>query len=122
VPGWDASAQLVAGVVVTTIGWLTVTLLTKPSEPETLRRFHDLIRPLGPGWRGAGLGREPDPGGDSLAAAFLAWFLACVVVYGAVFATGYTLYGRWPPALVCLAAATGASLGLLRVFPRVGLR
>ena len=118
---WDASLELVAGVVITTIGWLTVTFLTPPTDAETLRRFHELIQPLGPGWRGAGLETPPDPE-DSPSAAFLAWFLGCVVVYGALFGTGYALYGRGGLAALCLAAAATAAIGLMRVFPRVGLR
>jgi Na+/proline symporter len=120
---WDASFELVAGVAVTSAGWLTVTFLTRPAEAETLRRFHELIQPLGPGWRGAGLETKSDhPGSDSMSAAFLAWFLGCVVIYGAVFGTGYALYGRGGLATVCLLAAAAAALGLMRIFPRVGLR
>jgi hypothetical protein len=122
VPAWDASLRLVVGVVITTIGWLTVTLLTRPASPATLTRFHELIQPLGPGWRGAGLEVTPDPAADSLSAAFAAWFFGCVVVYGALFGTGYLLYGRPALAAVCLLAAAGAAFGVARVFPRVGLR
>jgi Na+/proline symporter len=122
VPAWDPSLRLVVGVAVTTVGWFTVTFLTPPADADTLRRFHALIRPLGPGWRGAGLGVEHAPGSESLAAAFLAWFLGCVVVYGAIFGTGYALYGRALLASVCFAAAAAAALGLVRIFPRVGLR
>lgn len=121
VPSWNPSLRLVAGVLVTTVGWLAVTFLTPPSDAETLRRFHARIRPLGPGWRGAGIAPTPPDEGDSLAAAFLAWFLGCVVIYGAVFGTGYTLYGRALPAAVCVLASVGAAFGLVRVFPRVGL-
>jgi Na+/proline symporter len=119
---WDASLELVVGVAITTVGWLMVTFMTRPADAETLRRFHQLIQPLGPGWRGAGLERDMDKGADSLSAAFLAWFLGCVVIYGALFGTGYALYGRAALATLCLAAASAAALGLLRVFPRVGLR
>jgi solute:Na+ symporter, SSS family len=119
---WDASLELVVGVVVTTIGWLTITFLTRPADAATLHRFHEAIQPLGPGWRGAGLEVKGDPSSDSLSAAFLAWFLGCVVIYGALFGTGYALYGRPAPAAVCLVAAAAAGAGLLRVFPRVGLR
>jgi Na+/proline symporter len=122
VPAWDASLRLVVGVVITTIGWLAVTLLTRPASPATLTRFHELIQPLGPGWRGAGLEVTPDPAADSLSAAFAAWFFGCVVVYGALFGTGYLLYGRPALAAVCLLAAAGAAFGVARVFPRVGLR
>ena len=32
----DPSLQLVLGVLITTVGWLTVTFLTPPTEPATL--------------------------------------------------------------------------------------
>ena len=122
VPAWDASLQLVAGVLVTTVGWLTVTYLTPPTDSETLRAFHGLIRPLGPGWRGAGMEPHPASADDSLTAAFLAWFLGCVVVYGALFGTGYVLYGRGALAALCLGAAGLAAVGLLKTLGRVGIR
>jgi Na+/proline symporter len=121
-PPLDPSLQLVVGVLVTTVGWVTVTLLTPPADEETLRSFHALIQPMGPGWEGAGLGLTTDAADDSLTAAFLAWFLGCTVVYGAVLGTGYALYGRVGLASACLGAAAVAAFGLMRTLPRVGLR
>jgi len=118
----DPSLQLVIGVAVTTAGWVTVTFLTPPASRKTLQSFHDHIRPMGPGWAGAGIHvGAPDPS-ESPSAAFLAWFLACVVVYGAVFGVGYLLYGRTQGALLCLATAAVATWGVMRTLPRVGLR
>lgn len=118
----DPSLQLVLGVVITSIGWMTVTMLTPPADAETLASFHSLIRPMGNGWAGAGLGlSEEDRSADSPAAAFLAWFLGITVVYGAVLGTGYVLYGRALLAVVCLGAAAIASFALLKTLPRVGL-
>ena len=118
----DPSLQLVLGVLITTVGWLTVTMLTPPADPETLTSFHRLIRPMGGGWRGAGLDLEDaSESDDSLSAAFLAWFLGITVVYGAVLGTGYLLYGQMMLAGVCLGAAVVASVGLLKTLPRVGL-
>jgi len=122
VPDWTSTGQLVVGVLVTTIGWMTVTFLTPPADADTLRSFHDLIRPLGPGWVGAGMERVPSTENDSLSAAFLAWFLGCVVVYGALFGTGYALYGSGALAALCLGAAAVAAVGLVRTLPRVGIR
>jgi hypothetical protein len=85
-----------------------------PGRPDTLRTFHEKIRPMGPGWRGAGLGLEPDPDAQSPSAAFLAWFLACVVVYGALCGTGYALYGRALLSTVCFGVAAAAGVGLLQ--------
>ena len=118
----DPSLQLVLGVIVTTVGWVTVTYLTPPADQETLESFHRLIRPMGSGWRGAGLGMtDEDRSTDSPAAAFLAWFLGITVVYGAVLGTGYLLYGQGILAGVCLGAAAIASVALLKTLPRVGL-
>ena len=118
----DASLQLVYGVIITTIGWVTVTFLTPPAKPETLRSFHELIRPMGSGWRGAGLGLEADPEQPGPTAAFLAWFLGCVVIYGALFGAGYALYGSTGLAVFCLGVAAVASLGLFKTLPRIGLQ
>ena len=101
---------------------MTVTFLTPPADHETLASFHELIRPMGNGWAGAGLGlTEEDRSGDSPAAAFLAWFLGVTVVYGAVMGTGYVLYGQTVLATACLAAAAIAAFALLKTLPRVGL-
>jgi Na+/proline symporter len=120
-PAMHASFQLIVGVLVTSIGWITVTYLTAPADAETLKSFHKLIRPIGSGWRGAGLGLEPEPDGESVSAAFLAWFLGCTAIYGVVFGTGYILYGRTGLAAVCLVTAAGASAWLFKTLPRVGL-
>ncbi|MFQ5538516.1 MAG: sodium:solute symporter family protein [Gemmatimonadota bacterium] len=122
VPDWSASVQLVVGVAVTTVGWLAATWLTRPTHPDVLRSFYEKIRPMGPGWRGAGLdveaARDPD---ESPTAAFLCWFLGVFAIYAAVFGTGYALYGRWPLALLFGGITGVAAWGLFRFLPRVGL-
>ena len=117
----DPSLQLVLGVLITSVGWVTVTFLTPPAQPDTLRTFHELIKPMGPGWRGAGLGLEPDPDAQGPSAASLAWFLACVMVYGALCGTGYALYGQVGLSMACFVATAAAAVGLIKTFPRVGL-
>jgi hypothetical protein len=77
---------------------------------------------MGPGWRGAGLDLEPDADTPGPSAAFLAWFLGCVVIYGALLGTGYALYGRVGLALSCIGVAAVAAAGLFKTLPRVGVR
>jgi Na+/proline symporter len=120
-PAWDASTQLVAGVVVTSIGWILVTFLTPPTDESTLRAFHDRMRPVGPGWR-AVVGDVPAPEGESIGAAALAWFLGCLAVYAALFGTGYALYGNGLGAVVLGAVALLSAVGVLKLLPRVGLQ
>jgi Na+/proline symporter len=113
------TAALVIGVTVTTLGWLAVTLLTPPTDRTVLQSFYDRIRPAPAGWRRA----VDTSGGEdagNIAASFLAWFLGCVAVYAALFATGYLLYGRLEIGLLCTAAAIAAAYGLWRVIPKVG--
>jgi len=116
----DPPTALVIGVTVTTFGWLAVTFLTPPTDRAVLQSFYDRIRPAPAGWRRAvdTSGRK-DAGGD-VAAAFLAWFLGCVAVYAALFATGYLLYGRLEIGLICGAIAIASAYALGRVIPKVG--
>jgi Na+/proline symporter len=120
---WHPSGELVAGVGITTVGWLAVTFLTPPADKETLQSFYEKIRPMGRGWRKVvrvdavqGEGGE----GDNLAAGLLAWFLGCLTVYSALFGTGYFLYGERVLAMVCFAVLAVAIMGLFRTLPRVG--
>ncbi len=117
-----AHIQLVVGVAITTAGWIAVTLLTPPADRKTLQSFYDHIHPMGPGWRGAGIGLAQRDTSESTAAGFLAVFLGCAVIWGALFGTGYALYGRIAPAVPCLVVSAAAAWGVLRVLPRVGLK
>jgi len=117
-----ASQRLVIGVAVTTVGWVVVTLLTPPTDPDRLRAFYAAIRPLGPGWKpvAAVTTEVADERVESLTAGFLAWFLGCLAVYAALFGTGYLLYGSTLPGVACLALFALAAWQLARVLPRVG--
>lgn len=114
-PEMSGPMQLVAGVIITTAGWITVTFLTRPTDHAVLQSFYDRIRPLGPGWDKA---VKTVPGEKSLTANFLAWFLGVAVVYAALFATGSLLYGRLGPGIAYLAIAAVAGWGLFRVLPK----
>ena len=127
---WNPSSELVVGVAVTTVGWLVVTFLTPPVNTETLRDFHKKIRPLGQGWDavvprtdGADLDgsgdRESGLGGE-FAAGLLSWFLGCVMVYAALFGTGFLLYGNVAGGIIGVIVAAGAGWAVLKLLPRVG--
>ena len=125
---WDPSAELVVGVAVTTVGWLVVTFLTPPVDTETLKDFHTRIQPLGKGWeavvprkRGPVQDGDVDTGqGGELAAGLLSWFLGCVMVYAALFGTGFLLYGNTVWGLAGLILTAVAGWGVLKLLPRVG--
>ncbi|MFW6201130.1 MAG: sodium:solute symporter family protein [Gemmatimonadota bacterium] len=93
------SFRLVLGVAVTTVAWVAVTYMTRPTDEATLRRFYRLARPGGPGWRtivpptAAGdVVARPDPDADwTVPQGILAMVAGCFAVYGALFATGLAL-------------------------------
>ncbi|MFA6633789.1 MAG: Na+:solute symporter, partial [Kiritimatiellia bacterium] len=114
--------RLVIGIIVTTVAWVGVTLLTRPVDDQTLFRFCTLIRAGGPGWkkieaRAASLGTPiaqsheawPVPSG------LLCMSLACCAVYAVMFAVGSGLYG-YAVRSACLAGvAVIATITLFKV-------
>ena len=114
-----AFVSLPVSVAITTIVWVTVTLVTRPTDPATLVRFYELVQPPGPGWRHvqaeARVGQSP----DSLPMALLGWGLGCAFVYAALFGVGAYLYGRTPQALVFLVVFAVSGASLVRLLPRL---
>jgi SSS family solute:Na+ symporter len=106
---------LLYSVAGTTVVWVAVTLLTPPTERETLLSFYRKVRPAGPGWESVRQETGLGPSGDSLPQAFLGWTLGCLFVYGALFTTGNLLYGRMLPTGVCGAITVASGWGLFHV-------
>ncbi|MCK4678490.1 MAG: hypothetical protein KAT48_10195, partial [Bacteroidales bacterium] len=107
-PELTNAAQLVAGVAITTIAWVTVTLFTKPTDTKTLREFYRLVRPGGPGWkkvvRDAAADNDPlepvDKKGWNVPMGILSMVLGCLLVYSILFATGNWIYGKYTLAII----------------------
>lgn len=83
--------QLVTGVIITTIGWIVVTLLTKPTDEDTLNSFNALI--FGSDSKFKGLGNK-----------IVGFLLGILGVYAMLFAIGNFIYGE-----------TGLAFGLLSI-------
>ncbi|MEA1878903.1 MAG: sodium:solute symporter family protein [Bacteroidota bacterium] len=119
--------ELLIGVGVTTFAWLTVTLLTKPAEKETLRSFYALVHPGGPGWKkvveeaekeGQPIVSEKTKGWD-VPTGILCMVLGSFAVYFALFATGYYIYGNIPAALSLTGACVAAVILLTRFWKKL---
>lgn len=84
--------KLVAGIAITTIGWVAVTFMTRPTDMDTLRSYYKLIRPSGKGWARR-LGVE-DAGAKpgSLPLGVLAMLVGTIGVYCGLFGTGHLIY------------------------------
>src|SRR4030095_3944645 len=66
-------ATLVLTVVPTTIIWIAVTFITRPTDKARLIEFYRLVKPAGPGWRR--IRSEAGPGGspDRISQSRLRW-------------------------------------------------
>ncbi|MBD3413113.1 MAG: Na+:solute symporter [Candidatus Aminicenantes bacterium] len=130
--GWSPISshfQLLIGVGITTVSWISITLLTSPSDKKTLRSFYRLVKPGGPGWRqvvrDAQQDGEPvEPKGESwdVPEGLLCMVLGCFGVYSALFAVGYYVYGKTGLALVLSVAAAASGLFLMKMWKRLKMQ
>ncbi len=106
--GLSGSMPLVASVAITTIGWIVVTLMTRPTDKATLRGFVKQTNPGGPGWQK--IYREAQAEGEpidflhsesNIQRGLICMILACAAVYSFLFGTGYVLYGQSIAASIC---------------------
>ncbi len=98
-PQWQ---ELILGIIVTTISWVSVTFLTKPADDKTLFNFCRVVRAGGPGWK-AVLQRAEAMGQPvgvteekwDVPRGILCMLIGCLAVYAALFATGSWIYMRY---------------------------
>ncbi|MEZ4415870.1 MAG: sodium:solute symporter family protein [Gemmatimonadota bacterium] len=102
--GWETNLLLVYGseydfiratgiVLVSTVLWMTVALLTPPDDPARLDAFYRRVRPAG--WWGPVARSAPGvsvDGGSS--ARWLGFFLSTAFLYSALLGIGYVVTGR----------------------------
>ena len=103
--GFDPIAndiQLVLGVAITTVSWVVVTLLTSPSDKSTLNEFYKITQPGGPGWnkvvsdaKGDGIDLDTQKRAWNVPTGILCMLVGSVGIYGALFSTGYFIYGEY---------------------------
>ncbi|WGK64253.1 sodium:solute symporter family protein [Croceiramulus getboli] len=125
--GWlPAYAKFPFVVVCTTIIWLLVTYLTPPERNSTLFRFYRRTQPGGPGWekvrKDALIAEEEiveDRSEWSVPSGIIAMLIGCVLIYSAMFTTGYLIYGRMTQALLLGGVCIIAAFALIRVWKRI---
>ena len=98
--------QLVSGVVITTFGWIIVTLLTQESDKETITKFETLV-----------YGNESKF--KNFGYKILAFFLGIIGTYSVLFATGYFIYGKTMLAFELTLLAVVCCLLLIRNWKKI---
>ncbi|MDO6516519.1 sodium:solute symporter family protein [Zobellia uliginosa] len=110
------SQELIMVILITTIAWVSVTLMTQPSNEETLKSFYRLIKP-GAGWNKISTMVKNESTEDSLNSeewdipvAILCMVVGSMTVFSILFAIGYIIYGDFK------LGAIMSSLGLLGIW------
>jgi hypothetical protein len=106
--------KLLMVVVVSTAAVLITMLLTKPSSPEQLRKFYEVIRPSG-FW--GPVRRPEDPAAENLGKQILSWGLAAMSLFAILFGLGEWMLGSTP---VGIALSLGGTTGWLIALHLVG--
>lgn len=103
--------RLFAAVGLTTLSWIIVTLLTKPTEMEKLKKFYLLVRPSGPGWRHVRKQFAAPPPVEKGRTIVWIWLAGVTFILGSIFAVAQWLRGHYGTmALSIVAAIVGALL------------
>ena len=125
-PELASHLKLIYGVAITTVVWIAVTLNTPPSDYKTLIRFYKLIKPYPYGWKpviekGLANGdltpKEVYPGKLSMELACM--FAGVFLVYGALFGTGFWIYGEVQNAIFATAIAILSGFYIIKTWPKI---
>ncbi len=102
--------RLLTAVGVTTLVWIVVTLLTRPTEPEKLRKFYMLVRPSGPGWWHVRKNLTNPPPVESSLTQFGVWLASILFVLGLIVTVVCLMQGKtaW-----CVIWAVGSIVGAI---------
>ena len=116
--GLESHEKFVIGVVVTTVGWLLVTFMTRPTNFDTLNSFYQKIRPFGSGWNRWRTAQESEVTEDnSFGLEVVGMICGCIMVYALLFATGYLLYGSTFMCIAMVVVSAIAGYLLYRIWP-----
>ncbi len=114
IPAEQSYLKLVYSVSITTIGWLLVTFLTQPEKDEVLLSFYRKVQPASLGWKKV-LDRYPAEKQEkgSLGMEIGLMMVGTVMVYAALFSTGFIIYGEIAQGVIAGAVAVAGGLFIL---------
>ncbi|MFO7790005.1 MAG: sodium:solute symporter family protein [Bacteroidota bacterium] len=94
--GWT----LIIIVAFSSLVWITVTLLTKPTDHKTLKSFYKKVHPGGAGWKRIA-GEMPEVTADTgYIYLFSSWIFGCIMILSFLFAIGDLIFGNYIKALI----------------------
>ncbi len=120
--------KLVTGVGLTTLAWILVTLLTRPTSYPVLLNFYRTISPAKVGWtpivnralKNNEL-QERQVSSGQLPLKILGMVVGCFTVYGALFATGFWIYNNQESAIIATVVAVVGTITLYFIWRAIKL-
>src|SRR5208283_1507611 len=103
---------------VTTLVWVTVTLLTPPEDTKTLVEFYRRVKPDVIGWGPVAKVSGVEEITQDLGRNLLSWVIGCVFVYAALFGIGQLCFGRYTSGLVLGLVSVSCGVALYRLMPK----
>ena len=121
--GLEDYEKLIYGVAITTISWLAVTLMTRPTDSNTLAGFYNAITPYGRGWssfkqKAKNANIELKTTHDVFTIDLASMLLGILSVYTALFGTGYLIYGNYSSGLLLAGISLIAAILILKLWKR----
>ncbi len=100
-------------LVICTVIWVIVALVTKPVSQEVLENFYRKVRPGG--WWGAIARKHPDIQTDMTGwQRWIGWFMGVIFIYSSLLGVGYFLTARYFTGIVLGVISLGAFIGTIR--------
>ena len=123
---FSVEEKLIIGVTITTISWLLVTIITPPSNMETLQNFYKKIQPGGPGWKK--VIEESESKGITISgkkekwdvpSGILCMLFGSISVYSILFGIGYILYSQTTTGIIFLVISVLSVIALMKFWKRL---
>ncbi|MBL6677788.1 MAG: Na+:solute symporter [Flavobacteriaceae bacterium] len=118
--------KLIIGVTITTICWFAVTLITPPSNIETLQNFYKKIQPGGPGWKkiidiseSNGIKIVGKKEKWDVPTGILCMVFGSISVYSILFGIGYILYSQTTTGLIFILISVVSVFILMKFWKRL---
>ncbi len=107
-------------VLFTTISWIVVTFLTRPTRTETLVRFFERVHPGGIGWKAIAQHVPHVQADTGYGKLFLSWIAGIVLVYSFLFGVGELLFRETLTGVLFIIAGLAAAGFIYWTLSKVG--
>jgi len=121
--GLEDYEKLIYGVAITTLSWIAVTFLTRPTATKTLADFYNAVTPYGVGWSSFKKQAKAKDitlktTHDKFTIDFASMLLGIVFVYTSLFATGYIIYGNVLGASILITIAVVSAIVIFMLWDK----